>query len=277
MKVAVIPNQNKDSDLTVTRSAVSFLLSLGAEIYSDTPVNEKAVFADTETCVKAADIVLTVGGDGTILHTARFSAAGKKPTLGINMGKVGFMADVEPCELDLLAHLFSGDYTTENRMLLSCDVVRGGDTIFSSLALNDVVISKGTVSRMIEFDILSDGNFIHSYHADGVIFATPTGSTAYSLSAGGPIVSPDLNCILATPVCVHSIKAARPVIFNDNAAISVKINTLNDNPAFVTSDGIENFRLEHNDTVYIRKSELTFQLIRIKKESFYTILSKKIQ
>lgn len=278
LKIAIIPNTDKDSGLNVSREAAEFLLENGCTVCScQEGVHPSVQVLSVEESVKKSDIVITVGGDGTILHTARIAAVHRKPILGINLGRVGFMAEVEPHELYLLKALTEGAFVTEKRMMLSCEVLRDGASVFSTFSLNDAAIAKGSVARMIEFDVFSDDETIHSYRADGIVFASPTGSTAYSLSAGGPVVDPKINCIVATPVCVHSFFAARSVIFSENSSLNIKMNTSEDTPAFLTADGIDNFSLRNGDIVNIRRSEHDLDLIRLKKGSFYSVLSKKIK
>ena len=279
MKIALIPNIDKDKDLLITKKVIGELKALGIEIYSNIEfISEDIKYIDNDTDIfKICDLIITIGGDGTILHVSKQASIFSKPILGINMGNVGYLADIEVNEINLLGNLKEGNYKCEERMMIFSRVIRNKQEVFNSTSLNDIVISKGTISRMIEFDVRSDNNFIHKYKADGIVFSTPTGSTAYSLSAGGPVVEPALNCILATPVCVHSIQAARSIVFNDNSKIEVKIISSDYSPAFITSDGVENFSLEKNDIIIIIKSMHMSKLIRIKEHSFYSILSRKLK
>ena len=278
LKVAVIPNKSKDSDLIVSRNVSDILSQNGCTVFSTeemTPFSS-AVFS-AEEAIQRSDIAVTVGGDGTILHVARIASVYETPILGINLGRVGFMAEIESSELSKLKSLTDKSYSVEKRMMVSCEVFRKGTSVFSTFALNDAVISKGALSRMIEFDVYSGEESVHAYRADGIVFSSPTGSTAYSLSAGGPIVDPAINCIILTPVCVHSLFAARSVIFRENTLLQIKMKTSDDTPAFLTADGIDNFPLEKDDIVEISRSAHCLDLIRLKNDSFYSVLAKKIK
>lgn len=278
VNIAVIPNPGKDRFLTVSRSAVKILQALGCSVFSpEADMGCGVQVCPTREALEICDFAVTVGGDGTILHIARDAAILKKPIVGINLGRVGFLAEIETHQLSLLNALPERRFIIEKRMMLSCEVLRKGETVFSTFALNDAVLSKGAVSRMIEFDVYSDDQSLHSYRADGIVFASPTGSTAYSLSAGGPVVDPRINCIVLTPVCVHSLFAARSVIFSENSALNIQIKTTDDTPAFLTADGMDNFPLEREDTVVVRRSEYDLDLIRLKQDSFYSVLSNKIK
>ena len=243
MKTALISNPIKDAGFACAAKVAEYLLAKNTEVFSD----KDGICPGVKTlplaeCVKNADVVITVGGDGTILHTASVSAKAGVPLVGINLGKVGYMAEIEPDELALLDRLFDKNYTSEKRMLLDAKVIRDGKTVFTAIALNDAVISRGGKLRMSNITLYESDKRICDYVTDGLIFATPTGSTAYNLSAGGPITDPALDCIISTPICAHSLSNSRPIVFNPKAKLRCVINT--DNEAYFSADGGEEFILK---------------------------------
>ena len=276
MKTALISNPIKDAGFACAAKVAEYLLAKNAEVFSD----KDGIFPGVKTlplaeCVKNADVVITVGGDGTILHTASVSAKAGVPLVGINLGKVGYMAEIEPDELALLDRLFDKNYTSEKRMLLDAKVIRDGKTVFTAIALNDAVISRGGKLRMSNITLYESDKRICDYVTDGLIFATPTGSTAYNLSAGGPITDPALDCIISTPICAHSLSNSRPIVFNPKAKLRCVINT--DNEAYFSADGGEEFILKKNDEIKVGKSLLELDLIKLKEGSFYDKLAEKLR
>lgn len=276
MKTALISNPIKDAGFACAAKVAEYLLAKNTEVFSD----KDGIFSGVKTlplaeCVKNADVVITVGGDGTILHTASVSAKAGVPLVGINLGKVGYMAEIEPDELALLDRLFDKNYTSEKRMLLDAKVIRDGKTVFTAIALNDAVISRGGKLRMSNITLYESDKRICDYVTDGLIFATPTGSTAYNLSAGGPITDPALDCIISTPICAHSLSNSRPIVFNPKAKLRCVINT--DNEAYFSADGGEEFILKKNDEIEVGKSLLELDLIKLKEGSFYGKLAEKLR
>ena len=223
-----------------------------------------------------ADVVIVLGGDGSILEAARRSAKRETPILGINLGRLGYMAELEMSELSLLSHLFDGEYELEERSMLLVRVL-GNDKSerFSSYALNEAVITNGSVARIIDLEMSEGGIPVTNYRADGLIVATPTGSTAYSLSAGGPIADPRLRCFCVTPICPHSL-SARPLIFPDEAVLEIKNVCQREKSLFLAVDGRVNFELFRGNVVEIRRSASTTKLIRFRKCGFYNRLRDKM-
>lgn len=216
----------------------------------------------------SAELVIVIGGDGSMLDAARRAAKNAIPVLGINMGRVGYMTEIEMDELYLLDRVFSGEYTVDERAMLTVRIVSDkGQVRFSSDALNEAVIANGSTARIIDIE-LSDGNeLVTNYRADGLVVSTPTGSTAYSLSAGGPIVDPRLSCICVTPVCPHSL-LARPMIFPDTAELRVKNICVREKMLHLTVDGKVTFEMYYGDTAVITRSETTARLLRVKNDGF---------
>ena len=220
------------------------------------------------------DVVIPVGGDGTIIHAARQAAEKGKPVLGINVGRLGYVAGLEVDELDRLRDLVQGNYSIENRMMLTISLVREGKRVFYR-ALNDIVIARGSLSRILDFSVSLNGNNICSYRADGLIFSTPTGSTAYSLAAGGPVIDPSMQCILLTPICPHAL-FTRTVVFNPDASLSVHARPNTDSEIFLTVDGENSVQIQPGEMMSVRRSSLSVGLIQLKKRDFYEVVTEKL-
>jgi NAD+ kinase len=224
------------------------------------------------TEVSNSDIIITLGGDGTILRVAKQAAFLGIPVLGINVGRLGFMAAIDVDELESLNMLFSGNYTIEERMMLDITTEQNPDTFY---ALNDAVVSKSAISRIIDIKLESDGRLINNYRADGIIVSTPTGSTAYALSAGGPIIDPILDSISITPICPHSL-VSRTILFSPSSVIGISTNIFDDRESYLTIDGQEAFKLRDKEIVTVKKSDTKASLIRLKDLTFYQALNNKL-
>ncbi|MBO5204241.1 MAG: NAD(+)/NADH kinase [Clostridia bacterium] len=217
-----------------------------------------------------ADLVIVIGGDGSMLESARRAAPSGIPVLGINMGRIGYMAELELDELDLLDKVFEGDFVLDERAMLSVEIVSSkGQVKFRAEALNEAVIANGAAARIVDLELSEGGELVNTYRADGLVIATPTGSTAYSLSAGGPIVDPKLSCFCVTPVCPHSL-LARPLIFPDTAALTVKNVCVREKVLHLTVDGRSTFEMFHGDYAKITKSDTRAKLLRVKGGGFCT-------
>jgi len=222
-----------------------------------------------------ADLLVCFGGDGTILHAARDATMHNVPILGVNLGSVGFMAELEKTELSLLSLLGKGTHRMEERMMLDIKVIRGGKVISENLALNDAVISNGSMARVAELDVLADDEVVTEVTGDGVIIATPTGSTAYSMSAGGPIVEPTSSCIIITPVCAHQL-SARAMVLGAERKVAVQLPRGSRKHLFLSVDGGKALRLAGGDRIEISRSEHSTKLIRLSERSFYQIIRQKL-
>ncbi|MBE7001978.1 MAG: NAD(+)/NADH kinase [Ruminococcaceae bacterium] len=223
-----------------------------------------------------ASMAICFGGDGTLLHMAKAATRRGVPVLGVNIGTMGFMAELESTELSQLARIATGDYTIDNRMMLDVIVQRDRDVIFHDLCLNDVAITKGAVARIVHLEVKCDGVQAMECGGDGVIVATPTGSTAYSLSAGGPIVEPDAHSILVTPICAHDV-ASRCVVTSDRRTISVTMTQNARRNAYLSVDGGKALRMNMGDVATIRKSNLCSKLVRLKDRSFFDVVNMKFR
>ncbi|MBQ9086829.1 MAG: NAD(+)/NADH kinase [Clostridia bacterium] len=232
-------------------------------------------YVSPDSIYRDAELVVVLGGDGAMLDAARRAAPAGIPILGINMGRVGYMTELEMDELSLLDRVFDGAYTIDERTLLQAEVrsVRG-QSKFSSYALNEAAITNGTAARIVDLQLSDGEELIYTYRADGLVIATPTGSTAYSLSAGGPIVDPKLSCFCVTPICSHSL-LARPLVFPDTAELRIKNICNREKVLHLTMDGRTTVDLYFGDTVYITRSDMKIKLLRVKEESFYSKIRMK--
>ena len=233
-------------------------------------------FSRLDRELPSADVIICFGGDGTILHMAKSATRYDIPILGVNIGTMGFMAELESSELHLLKRLAADDYEIDRRMMLDVTVQRDRDILFHDLCMNDVVITKGAVARIVHLAVCCDGVEVMECGGDGLIVATPTGSTAYSLSAGGPIVEPDAHSILLTPICAHDM-VSRSFIVSDKRLISVEMTHNARRNAFLSADGGKAFKLNMGDKTIVRKSTKETKLIRLKNRSFYDVVNAKFK
>ena len=276
MVVAVLPNLDKPGCSEVVEKLSVILNKEGIKSYiPDTIVAAGYIPLPEEELYKVADVIITIGGDGTIIRYAKAAAKYNKPVLGINAGRMGYLANLEQNELELLSKLKHSNYFTERRMMLSVNVVENGQTVGEYTALNDAVITGGFISRIIDVSANVAGDSI-SYRADGIIISTPTGSTAYSMSAGGPIIDPLMQSMCITPICSHSL-AAKPILMSANSTIKLKAFSKKRTEIFLTVDGRKVCSVKPYTEIYIKKSPEFVQLIRLNNRSFYKTLSYKFK
>ncbi len=281
MKIVYVhPNEQKPDIVPAVAEVCALLQEQGVQVLLSDACFDPALsgvrYCAAEEAIPQAAFAVSLGGDGTMLRLSRLAARSGVPILGINLGHVGFMTELERDEVPLLSRLFSGGFTCDDRMMLRYSVSRRGWTVFSGDALNDVAVVRGNPQfHLIHIDVEADGTRVTSFGGDGVVFATPTGSTAYSLSAGGPIVEPSTENIVLTPVCAHS---AQPGAFVFSAArrLSVRARCSHDMDMVVSGDGDQNFTLQPGDEVNVERSPLQTRLLRVKGQSFYHILQKKL-
>ena len=228
----------------------------------------KVTFENIQTIYEIADLIIVLGGDGTIMDSACKAAKRRTPVLGINLGRLGYLAELEMSELEYLEDVMKGNYTIDKRNLLKAEIISRNKETQTAYALNEAVISNGSIARIIDLQLSEGGRVVNTYRADGLIVCTPTGSTAYSMSAGGPIADPRLSCFCVTPVCPHMMNA-RPILFPDNVALEVKHICKREKVLYLTLDGKNNFELVKDDVVRITKSELYAPIIHVKDRSFY--------
>lgn len=273
MKIALLPNYRTANVREEVQRVCDALSALSVEVLL--PSDEAFPPSDADALLSACDAAIALGGDGTIIHCAKRAAAFGKAVLGINCGRLGFMAGLETDEYAKLNALINGEYDTDYRMMLDIEVTDGDKTTHYS-ALNEAVIARDALTRMIEIEVSNHNVPMPLYQADGLIVSTPTGSTAYSLSAGGPVVDPALNCLLLTPICPHSLHT-RPYIFNDNARLSITPRWREDGPrVFLTVDGEEAVAIPRGARVEMTRSESRAAFIKLQHHSFYEILDRKL-
>ena len=226
---------------------------------------------------RQVDLVIVIGGDGTFLDAARAVGPEQVPLVGINLGRLGFMVDIPPAQMELaLDTILAGDYQIDQRFLLEGTALREDTVLHRDTALNDVVINKHHVARMIEFDTYIDDHYVNNHRADGLIVATPTGSTAYALSGGGPVMHPQLQAITLVPICPHAL-SDRPLVVNAAMEIEIRIAARNTNPVQVTWDGRSSVELRNGDRVRIRRSDFVLTLIHPSNHDYFRILRSKLR
>ncbi len=278
--IAIVPNLTKSGAYQTSLKVIKKLRELGMRVFMPATLSERYPDSDIVWCrgndilYSSCDMVLTIGGDGTMIHAARRAAPYGKPLLGINTGRLGFAAELEPNELDMLSRLQNGDYTIEKRMMLRITHLAANSTT-ELFAINDAVISRGSL-RLVDIDVTlaSDQRSICHYRADGLIISTPTGSSAYSLAAGGPVVEPTMKCMVMTPICSHAL-FARPVVFSHHSEISLRAYTDDNTEVFLSVDGAVTIRLGRSDIVNITSSDIYAELIKLKDKTFYRVLNDK--
>ena len=283
-KVILTPNPYRDKNFQTVREAADILRKSGIEVRLCLPFEidrscdlpNDLRFSKLEREIGNADMLICFGGDGPILHMAKTATRNGIPILGVNIGTMGFMAELESTELQELARLASDDYTVEERMMLDVSVFRDRDIIFHDICLNDVVVTKGSVARIVHMAVKCDGVQALECGGDGIIISTPTGSTAYSLSAGGPIVEPDAHSILITPICPHDV-ASRCIVASDKREITVELTRNSRRNAYLSADGGKTLRMNMGDTAVIKKSKLTTKLVRLRDRSFYDVVNMKFR
>ncbi len=283
-KVILTPNPYRDKNFYTVRSAYQILKDAGMDVKLCLPFDvdkscelpKDLYFHRLDRELPSADFIICFGGDGTILHMAKLATRHSIPILGVNIGTMGFMAELESTELQELARLATGDYTIDSRMMLDVTVHRQRDIIFHELCLNDVVITKGSVARIVHLSVSFDGVQAMECSGDGIIVATPTGSTAYSLSAGGPIVEPEAHSIIVTPICVHDI-GSRCMVASSKRTVTVELTRNARRNAYLSVDGGKALRLSMGDLTTVRKSDKETKLIRLKNRSFYDVVNTKFK
>lgn len=282
-KAALIPNITKPGALRCALTAAEILERNGIEVYTDegrissfSAFGGKIKALSIDELYKQCELIVVFGGDGTVLGAAKRAAETGALVLGVNFGHVGYITELEAGEIETLERICTGDYKIEERMMLDVSVGKNGRQLFFAHAFNEAAITRGIVSRLADFSISCDGSPVSCYRADGIIVATPTGSTAYSMAAGGPVIDPTLEVLSVTPVCSHSLDAARTLVFGPYSVIKVNIPSAKHAEAVVTVDGRSFFRINDGElAVTITRSEKKVRLVRLKNSSFGNILYQK--
>lgn len=280
MVISVFPNLNNNGVSELAFDVIKILTDGGADVYVQNeykPIfkSTKAKFENFDKAMSLCDCAIAIGGDGTTLNIAKKAAFLNKSALGINAGRLGFMSGIERDELSLLTKLINKEYIIDERAMLKATIEKDGEVLSSHHCLNDIVVSRGNFARLIDVTITCDGRSVSNMRSDGVIISTPTGSTAYSMAAGGPVVSTEADCIIETPICPHSLMD-RSIIFSADKELIVTANNDQNNSPIMTVDGQEAVNLTPGCQIHIKKSDITTKLIKLKPENFYEVLNKKI-
>jgi NAD+ kinase len=278
--IGIMANQSKPTAITVAKKLIDLIEYKGAIVFLDLDLarvtGQESKGIELDDFPIHVDCTFVLGGDGTLLGVARKLAGSRIPILGINLGYLGFLSEAEPEDLSAsVDRILAGEYCVEKRLMLEAEVIRQDEVVKKGISLNDIGIAKGSFSRMITCKVKMDETYIGTYSGDGVIISTPTGSTAYSLSCGGPIVWPGLECILLTPICPHTL-ASRPMVLPANSTLEIEV-AANHNEIGVTIDGQEGFTLESGDIVRVQQSLCSTHLIKWKERSFFEVIRKKLQ
>lgn len=281
-KIILCPNPDRDHGMRSTLAAIRLLEGLGFQTVVCSPFRDIRNGAFGELAVKpllpelkGTDLIITLGGDGTILHLAKLAALHRIPMLGINMGGLGFLAELEVGSLETLNSLKGWDFPVEERMMLDVSVLRENKQIYTNMGLNDAVIREGPISHVIHLKISSDGKHLADIAGDGVIIATPTGSTAYSLSAGGPVVEPTAQTMALTPICTHNMRFSSYVLSPEHT-LTVELVRNGRKPVFLFVDESRAFPLHSGDVVQIRRSRHVTRLAHLSEKSFCEVFAQKM-
>lgn len=280
MTVYISPNPGKAMAYGISQRAAQILLTHGAQVLMQDGLQAECMTMGVEyliqkECLERTDVILTIGGDGTILHEANLSLEYRKPILGINLGRCGFLATCEVDEMEAkLSAVARGEYFLDNRMLLYVRVL--GDDSWEGHALNDVVMTKGRLQQAVDFSIYCDDILVEHYRGDGVIVATPTGSTAYSLAAGGPILDSQTKGIVVTPICPHSL-ASPAMVFAQERKINLCVGQVADEEVFISCDGDAGYSVKAGATAEVRLSDQVVQLITFSKADQFQAIDQKLR
>ena len=274
---------SKSNDLSVSETLNNVYILLqdkGLEVLLDTSTRGLLggpITVDIETIAQECDLAVVIGGDGTLLHAAREMVNADVPLIGVNRGRLGFLVDVSPDDgLHKLIDIIDGDYLQEERLMLNCWLTRHGEIIHQSLAFNDMVMRTKNVLQIIEFEISINGSFVVSQRADGVIVASPSGSTAYSLSSGGPIINPDLPAMVVQPICPHTL-SSRPLVVNADSEISVLVTEKKTVHAQMVCDGQVYNDLQNEDIIEVRRHEKAIRILHPSNYDYHSILREKLR
>lgn len=286
MKIALLTNYNIGEKSAAAMTVAEKLGKYDCEI--SIPINyidriermyrkrPKVMFENIQEIYETAELIIVLGGDGTIMDTACKAAVRATPVLGINLGRLGYLAELEMSELELLEDVMNGNYTIDRRTMIKAEIIGKNDRKQQCVhALNEAVVSNGSISRIIDIQLSEGGKVVNTYRADGLIVCTPTGSTAYSMSAGGPIADTRLKCFCVTPICPHMMNA-RPILFPDDVVLDIKHICKREKTLYLTLDGRNNYELSRGDIVRISKSELFASIVNVKKRSFYEKMRNKL-
>ncbi|MCX7794047.1 MAG: NAD(+)/NADH kinase [Thermodesulfovibrionales bacterium] len=276
-RIGIISKTGRPEPIEILEDLLVWLKNSGIEIVLDKETAEKLQINGTsrQEIPDLVDLIIVLGGDGTLLSVARLVAGRDVPILGVNLGTLGFLTEVSRDEIkDAIGKLLKGEYSIEKRIMLLAKVIRNGKEISTNNVLNDVVINKGALARIIDLETFIDERFVTLFKADGLIVSTPTGSTAYNLSAGGPIIYPTLDCMVLTPICPHTL-TNRPIVLPGSSKIEVRLRSESQD-VYLTLDGQIGFNLMRNDSVIITKADFRISLVIPPEKNYFEILRTKL-
>ena len=283
-RIGIVAKQDQPEALTVVRDLVQRFISRGIRVYIEKEIesplqlpSSKTLlnFMEPEEIAAHVEMIICLGGDGTLLRVARLVGDHEVPILGVNLGGLGFLTETTLNELDrVLEDVIRGTYKKDEREILKAAVIRRGEKMAEFMVLNEAVINKGALARIIDIEVTIDRQYLTTFKADGLIISTPTGSTAYNLSAGGPIVYPSLQCIIITPICSHTL-TNRPIVIPDDVEIQALLRT-KQQEVFLTLDGQQGFPLEFEDIVTLRKAPSPIFLVKSPYRDYYAVLKEKL-
>ena len=280
-KVAILPNVQKDKGLETTKRLVNYLVEKGCEPQLSRTVAELAEMPqyamDDAELYSHSDLLISLGGDGTLLGIGRRTARFNKPILGINLGTLGFLTAEEKTHAEeAIDKVLNGEFKLEKRMMLECSIAKDNERTGGIIALNDICITRGNLYKILEFRVYVNNEYVDTLLADGVIICTPTGSTAYNLSAGGPVLKADAQIMAITPISPHTL-TSRPIVVSAEDVVTVEVRpSREDTPFMVSADGQDNFTLTGRNAVQIKKAEVCTTIIKTKPQSFYDVLRHKL-
>jgi NAD+ kinase len=279
--VSIIAKPHAENIKSLLNDIIVFLKESNIGILFDrraASIINNSIYAEEDEIMLKSDLIIVLGGDGTLLSAARILKGKETPIIGINMGRLGFLTEIKAEEaISMLENFLLGKSLIEKRMKLNCRLMEDNIEVFQSDVLNDVVINKGALARMIDIELFIDGQFVNALRADGIIFSTPTGSTAYNLAAGGPIIYPSLNLIIITPICPHSL-THRPIVISKNSTINITIRNNYEN-IFLTCDGQVGKRLNKDrcNDIILTKSDTSVSLVTSSSRNYYSLLKEKLR
>ncbi len=284
-RIGIIAKQNKPETIPIARNLVEWFRPKKIEVYMEEGmvkqfhpplVGPHLNSIEREDIPKKVEMIIVLGGDGTLLSVARLMGNHDVPILGVNLGGLGFLTEITLEELyRVLEKVVQGDFITDERVVLNASVIRRGERMAEFIVLNDAVINKGALARIIDLETTINGEYLTTFKSDGLILSTPTGSTAYNLSAGGPIVYPSLHCIIITPICPHTL-TNRPIVIPDDVEIRATLKT-KQQEVILTLDGQQGFTLEFEDVVEVKKAEGHIFLIKSPYRHYFEVLREKLK
>lgn len=280
MNIGIISNLDKDKDQVITNQVIDWLKERNINVYFGEKISaELALIKDNycdEHIFTHSDVIIVLGGDGTLLNVARQASCNGVPLFGINMGHLGFLTETEVDDMYAsLEKLIAGDYTIEKRLMLEAFIENAEERTKNFIALNDIVVAKSSFSRLIAYSIYINDKFVDYYSGDGIIVSSPTGSTAYSLSAGGPIVSPDVEVLLVTPVCPHTLHS-RSILVSSKDLVRIELGKGNKTDIILTVDGQNGIKIKAGDIVTVKRSKYSANLVKLNNRSFFDVLRAKM-